>query len=75
MAESPYDADSGRDGEASFAAQDSCDGDHVIGIGRVAHPEKESYRDYREKSDHGFEVIIFGMITERFAELDYFGHA
>jgi hypothetical protein len=42
VAKSPYDTDSRGGAQAVFAAQDGGDGDHVIGIGRMAHPEHES---------------------------------
>ena len=51
--ESPYDADTGGDGQAMFAAEDSSDGDHVIGIGRVTHSEQQSQERNRERRGIG----------------------
>jgi hypothetical protein len=51
--ESPYDTDSRGGTKAMFAAQDGGDGDYVIGIGRMAHPEHESEESYRKRRGIG----------------------
>src|SRR5277367_5857284 len=53
VAESPHDTDAGGGAKAVFAAQDSGDGYHVIGIGRMAHPEHESEECYRKRCGIG----------------------
>ncbi len=53
VAESPYDADAGGDREAAFSAEDGSNGNHVIGIGRVAHPEQQSEERNRERRGVG----------------------
>jgi len=53
VAKSPYDTDSRGGAKAMFAAQDGGDGDHVIGIGRMAHPEHESEKCYRKRRGIG----------------------
>jgi hypothetical protein len=53
VAESPYDTDSRGGAKPMLAAQDSGDGDHVIGIGRMAHPEHESEQCYRKRRGIG----------------------
>jgi len=41
VAKSPYDADSGRIHQTTFAAQDGRDRDNVIGIGCMTHAEQQ----------------------------------
>ncbi len=51
MPKSPHDADAGGDGEPAFAAEDRGHGDHVIGIGGVAHSQNQPQeRDCERRS-------------------------
>ena len=52
VAEAPERANHGRPHAVALVADDGGDGDHVIGIGGVAHPEKKSHRENGEKPDH-----------------------
>ncbi len=45
MTEPPENADHGRVADASLAADNRGDGEHVVGIGSVAHTEKKSEDD------------------------------
>ena len=50
--EPPQRADQGRVRESPAAVQDRGDGDHVVGIGRVAHAEQEAEAGEREQLGH-----------------------
>ncbi len=52
MADAPKGADHSGVLDATLAANDCGDGDNVIGVGGMAHPEKEAKHDNGEKSDH-----------------------
>ena len=49
MAEAPHHPDSRGDRKPSLAAQNRCDRDHVIGIGRMTHPEHQSQERDRKR--------------------------
>ena len=52
MADAPQRADHGGVLDATLAANDGGNGDNMIGVGGMAHPEKEAQHDNGEKSDH-----------------------
>jgi hypothetical protein len=52
MADSPKHTNQRSMADLSIARDDSGDGDDVVGIGGVAHPEKESKSDDGEQADH-----------------------
>src|SRR5439155_11690793 len=52
VTDAPQGADEGGAPDLALAAHDRGDGDHVVGIGGVPHPEEEAQEDHREERGH-----------------------
>ena len=57
MANAPKDPGERGSQQIALPANDGGHGNHVIGIGGMAHSEKKSHRDYGEKTDHGLRFL------------------
>ena len=60
VAESPEGADEGGFGEGALAADDGRDGDYVVGIGGMAHTEKEADSENGETAEHALAASFGG---------------
>lgn len=58
MAEAPDGAHPGGLCDVSLAADYGTDGDHVVGIGGVAHSKKETESDDRDEIDHEVRMLV-----------------
>ena len=52
VAHTPQGADGRRARRGPLAGEDGGHGDHVVGVGRVAHPEEEAEQDHRQEAGH-----------------------
>src|ERR1700689_484149 len=68
MANPPNHAGEGSFQQLALSAYDRSHGDHVVGIGGMAHPEKEADRDNREKTDHDLRSPLEGRGHARFIQ-------
>src|SRR6185503_5852652 len=64
MPDAPQRTDQRRRSKFALAAYDRGDSDDVIGIGRMAHPEKEAQCDERKQRDHvrGSPLILVWLL-------------
>jgi hypothetical protein len=60
MADAPNNAGKRSLQQFALSAYDRSHGDHVVGIGGMAHAEKEAHRDNRKKADHDLRSSLDG---------------
>jgi hypothetical protein len=60
MADAPNNAGKRSLQQVALSAYDRSHGDHVVGIGGMAHAEKKAHRDNRKKTDHDLRSSLDG---------------
>src|SRR5258707_12305221 len=53
MTHAPQNPDEGRFGNGAFATNDGGNGDDVVGVSGMAHPQKETNRENGQSAGHG----------------------
>src|SRR5580704_1472896 len=57
VANSPKSSDQRGPHTVALIADDGCHRNNVVGVGGMAHPQKKSHRENREKADHAFRRV------------------
>src|SRR5258707_6432147 len=63
MTHAPQNPDEGRFGNGAFATNDGGNGDDVVGVSGMAHPQKETNRENSQSAGHGYCRIKLLRVT------------